>query len=80
MTSKVISHLQVKMWERGERERSVREDSEEQEKTINNKSSSAINSFEQIFTVSERDEFKNRDLKRRNTIGDQPLNHETIKP
>ena len=61
------------MRKRGERE--VREDSEQQEKTINNKSSSAINSFEQIFTVSERDEFKNRDLKRRNTIDDQPLNH-----
>ena len=68
------------MWERGERERSVREDSEQQEKswiqeqdkTINNKSSSTfndtINTFEQIFTVSERDKFENRDLKRTNTI------------
>ena len=45
LTCKVISHLQVKMRKRGERE--VREDSEQQEKTINNKSSSAINSFEQ---------------------------------
>ena len=68
------------MWERGERERSVREDSEQQEKTwikeqdktINNKSSSTFNdtilNFEQIFTVAERDKFKNRDLKRTNTI------------
>ena len=55
LTSKVISHLQVKMWERGEREREVREDSEEQEKTINNKSSSAINSFEQRTNTN--DEF-----------------------
>ena len=68
------------MWERGERERLVREDSEQQEKTwikeqdktINNKSSSTFNdtilNFEQIFTVAERDKFKNRDLKRTNTI------------
>ena len=68
------------MWERGERERLIREDCEqqdkawikEQDKTINNKSSIAFNdtilNFEQIFTVSERDKFKNRDFKRTNTI------------
>ena len=41
------------MRKRGERE--VREDSEQQEKTINNKSSSAINSFEQRTNTN--DEF-----------------------
>ena len=43
----------------------------EQDKTINNNKSSfndTILNFEQIFTVAERDKFKNRDFKRTNTI------------
>ena len=63
------------MWERGERERVIKEEQDktwikEQEKTINNKSSfnDTISNFEKIFTVSERDKFENRDLKRTNTI------------
>ena len=58
------------MWERGEQKRVIREE-EEQNKTINNKSvafNDTILSFEQIFTVNERDKFKNRDLKRTNTM------------
>ena len=69
------------MWERGETERLVREDSEQQEKTwiedktINNKSSSTFEEQDKTINNSEQSiEDKDGDL-----TGDDDKNDETIK-
>ena len=68
------------MWERGERERLVRDDSEQQEKTwiedktINNKSSSTFEEQDKTINSSEQSiEDKDGDL-----TGDDDKNDETI--